>query len=154
MIANFYENKSDSRYIDKDIDLISYNNISDIPISIIEPSSVVYPTFKLSSGLMGQNANYMYVNDLHRYYFIKNWSMENGYIKIECECDVLMSFKTYIKNRSVVVKRQENKFNLYLDDQKYKVQNRTATMTKKFPNGFGSAKHLVMGVVGKAQEES
>lgn len=150
MNANFYENSSDSRYIDKEI-TVKYENI---PIEILQPSSVVRPSLKVSSGLIGQNVNYLYVDDLHRYYYIRNWTMENGFIRLDCEVDVLMSFKTYILNRKVIVKRQEKKYNLYLDDQKYKVQNRTATMTKKFPSGFSSSKHIVMGVVGKKQEES
>ena len=79
--------------------------------------------------------------------------MENGYIRLECEVDVLMSFKEQIEDRTVVVKRNESKFNLYLDDPKYKIQNRTATMTSEFPLGFGTAKHIVMGVVGKKEVE-
>lgn len=79
--------------------------------------------------------------------------MENGFIRLECEVDVLMSFKDEIKNRNVIVNRQESKYNLYLDDSKYKVQNRTAILTKEFPSGFNTAKYIVMGVVGKKQEE-
>lgn len=149
MQAKFYLNKSDKRYLNKNIEL-KYDNI---PIQILEPSSVVRPGLRVSSGLIGQGVNYLYVTDLERYYYINDWIMENGYIRLECEVDVLMSFKDEIKERSVIVKRNEDKFNLYLDDPKYKIQNRTATMTKEFPNGFGTAKHLVMGVVGKKQEE-
>lgn len=149
MQAIFYENKSDRRYLTKNIE----GKYPNVPVQIIEPSSVVRPSLKVSSGLIGQNVNYLKLVDLERYYYINDWIMENGYIRLECEVDVLMSFKDEIKERSVVVKRNEKKYNLYLDDPKYKIQNRTATMTKEFPNGFGTAKHLVMGVVGKKQEE-
>lgn len=149
MQATFYYNKSDKRYINKTIEA-KYSNI---PIEVLEPSSVIRPSLRVSSGLIGQGVNYLYISELERYYYINDWIMENGYIRLECEVDVLMSFKDEIKERSVVVKRNEKKYNLYLDDPKYKIQNRTATMTKEFPNGFGTAKHLVMGVVGKKQEE-
>ena len=149
MQAAFYENKSDRRYLNKNIDM-KYGGIH---IQILEPSSIIRPSIKVSSGLIGQNVNYLYISELERYYYINDWIMENGYIRLECEVDVLMSFKDEIKERSVVVKRNEKKYNLYLDDPKYKIQNRTATMTKEFPNCFGTAKHLVMGVVGKKQEE-
>lgn len=148
MQAIFYENKSDRRYLTKKLE----GKFPNVPVEILTPSSVVRPTLKVSSGLIGQNVNYLKLVDLERYYFINNWTMENGYVLLECEVDVLMSFKDEIKARSVVVKRQQSKYNLYLDDPNYKVQNRTATMTKEFPNGFGTAKHLVMGVVGKKTE--
>lgn len=150
MQAIFYENKSDRRYLNKTI-TEKFNNI---PIEVLNPSSVVRPTFKVSSGLIGQSVNYLYVEELERYYYINDWIMENGFIRLECEVDVLMSFKDEIKNRSVIVNRQESKYNLYLEDSKYKVQNRTAILTREFPSGFNTAKYIVMGVVGKKQEES
>lgn len=149
MQAIFYENKSDRRYLTKEIE----SKYTNIPLQIIEPSSVIRPSLKVSSGLIGQNVNYLYIEELERYYYINDWIMENGFIRLECEVDVLMSFKDEIKNRNVIVNRQESKYNLYLDDSKYKVQNRTAILTKEFPSGFNTAKYIVMGVVGKKQEE-
>lgn len=148
MQATFYENKSDRRYLTKEIE----SKYTNIPLQIIEPSSVIRPSLKVSSGLIGQNVNYLYIEELERYYYINDWIMENGFIRLECEVDVLMSFKDEIKNRNVIVNRQESKYNLYLDDSKYKVQNRTAILTKEFPSGFNTAKYIVMGVVGKKQE--
>ena len=149
MQATFYYNKSDKRYLNKSIE----SKYSDIDIQMLEPSSVVRPSIKVSSGLIGQNVNYVYINELERYYYIKDWIMENGFIRIDLDVDVLMSFKDEIKKRNVIVNRQETKYNLYLEDSKYKVQNRTATLTKEFPSGFNTAKYIVMGVVGKKQEE-
>ena len=42
---------------------------------------------------------------------------------------------------------------MYNDDSQFKVQNRTAIETIEFPSGFNASKHIVMGVVGKKQEE-
>lgn len=148
MQAVFYENSSDRRYLNKKLT----GKFPNVPIEILEPSSIIRPSLRVSSGLIGQNVNYLYIPDLERYYYINSWIMENGHIRLECEVDVLMSYRDEIKDRSVIVKRQQKKFNLYLDDQQYKVQNRSATMTTEFPSGFGTAKHLVMGVVGKKQE--
>ena len=144
MQANFYYNESDPRYMNKNITL-KYGNI---PIEVLTPTSVVMPTLKVSSGLIGQSVNYVYVPSLERYYFIKNWNMENGYIKIDCEVDVLMSFKNEIKAQNVIVKRNEKKFNMYLEDDQYKLLNQTAVRTLEFPNGFDDHQ-LVMGIVGK-----
>lgn len=143
MQAKFYLNKSDKRYLNKNIEL-KYDNI---PIQILEPSSVVRPRLRVSSGLIGQGVNYLYVTDLERYYYIKDWIMENGHVTLECEVDVLMSFNSSIKSQNVIVKRNERLFNMYLEDGQYKVQNRTAVRTVVFPSGF-TGHQIILGVVG------
>lgn len=129
MQGKFYNNKSDARYMNKSIDL-KYNNI---PLEILTPASVVRPVLKVSSGLIGQSVNYVYVDELERYYYIRNWTMENGYILLECEVDVLMSFKNAIKQQNVIVSRQQKKYNLYMTDHKQKFYNTNATVVKEFP---------------------
>jgi hypothetical protein len=129
MQGKFYNNKSDARYLNKDIDL-KYDNI---PLEILTPASVVRPVLKVSSGLISQSVNYVYVDELERYYYIRNWTMENGYVTLECEVDVLMSFKNAIKQQNVIVSRQQKKYNLYMTDQKQKFYNTNATVVKEFP---------------------
>ena len=129
MQGKFYNNKSDARYLNKSIDL-KYNNI---PLEILTPASVVRPVLKVSSGLIGQSVNYVYVDELERYYYIRNWTMENGYVTLECEVDVLMSFKNAIKQQNVIVSRQQKKYNLYMTDPKQKFYNTNATVVKEFP---------------------
>lgn len=147
MQATFYENTSDKRYLNKNI-TAKYN---DIPIEVLEPSSVVRPNLKVSSGLIGQSVNYLYIAELERYYYIKNWIMENGHVRLECEVDVLMSFKNDIKKQNAIVARNEKLFNLYLEDNKIKVQNRTCVRTVVFPSGF-NGHQIILGVVGKNSE--
>lgn len=130
MKGKFYNNKSDARYMNKKIDL-KYDNI---PIEVLTPASVVRPVLKVSSGLIGQSVNYVYVDELERYYYIRNWVMENGYVQLECEVDVLMSFKDAIKQQNVIVSRQQNSYNLYQVDEKMKFYNTNATKVKEFPN--------------------
>jgi hypothetical protein len=65
MKGKFYNNKSDARYLNKSIDL-KYDNI---PIEVLTPASVVRPVLKVSSGLIGQSVNYVFVEELERYYF-------------------------------------------------------------------------------------
>ena len=144
MQGKFYNNKSDARYLNKSIEL-KYNNI---PIEVLTPATVVRPVLRVSSGLIGQNVNYVYVEDLERYYYIRNWTMENGFVTLECEVDVLMSFKNAIKQQNVIVSRQENKFNMYLEDSKYNILSTNAIRTIAFPSGF-TGLALVLGVVGK-----
>ena len=147
MQAKFYLNKSDKRYLNKTLEL-KYNNI---PIHILEPSSVVRPRLRVSSGLIGQGVNYIYVAELERYYYIKDWIMENGHITLECEVDVLMSFKDAIKKQNVIVSRQEKKFNTYQNDERYKLYNYPAIKTIRIDNGNGfdfGVTNYILCVVG------
>lgn len=130
MQATFYYNKSDKRYLNKSIEA-KYNNI---PIEVLEPSSVIRPSLRVSSGLIGQGVNYLYISELERYYYIKDWIMENGHIRLECEVDVLMSFKNAIKQQNVIVSRQEKNYNLYQNDPKQHFYNTNATVIKEFPS--------------------
>lgn len=149
MKATFYENVSDERYLNKKITA----KYEDIPIEVLNPSNVVRPSLRISSGLIGQSVNYLYIADLERYYYIRNWSMDNGHVTIDCECDVLMSFKNDIKKQNTIVARNEKLFNMYLEDDKIKIQNRTAIRTVRFPSGFTS-RNLILGVVGNGVSSS
>lgn len=144
MQGKFYLNKSDKRYLNKSIEL-KYDNI---PIQVLEPSSVVRPRLRVSSGLIGQGVNYLYVTELERYYYISNWIMENGHITLECEVDVLMSFKDAIKQQHVIVSRQQNSYNLYQVDPKMVIYNTPVYRVLKFPGGFDSTGHFVLCVAG------
>lgn len=149
MRATFYENKSDERYMNKDIS----SKYSNITLEVLTPSSVVRPSFKLSTGLLGQKVNYLYVNELERYYYIRNWTMENGYVRLDCEVDVLMSFKSGIKEQNVIVSRQEHKYNLYQNDDRFKLYNYQAVKTIAFDSSDGfdfNTTNYVLAVVGDA----
>lgn len=149
MNAKFYENKSDERYMNKNISL-KYDNIT---LEILAPSSLEEPTFKISSGLVGQNVNYLYVADLERYYFIRSWNFENGFISIICEEDYICSHKKAIYNQNVIVSRNENIYDRYIEDERIKVKNFDCTRTLQFPYGFTSS-NIILGVVGKTNSSS
>lgn len=147
MRATFYNNASDERYVNKSIT----SKYSNIDIEVITPASVVRPSFRLSSGLLGQSVNYVYVNELERYYYIRNWTMDNGFVILECEVDVLMSFKDAIKQQNVILSRQEKDYNLYQVDNKMKLLNAPATRVLEFPSGFDySTQEFVLILTGSA----
>lgn len=148
-MSTFYLNKSDRRYVKKTLEVV----YDDVELTYIDKTDISNPVIKLGKAMDPLAYNYVYIPEFNRYYYMSQPTFEAGFYKIQLHCDVLMSFYEYYKNRNVIVKRQESKYNLYLEDSQYKVQNRTATMTKEFPSGFNSAKYIVMGVVGKKQEE-
>lgn len=137
--------------MNKDLQAITYEGSDHIDVEFKEDTSIIDPTFILRTQSKVLEGNYIYVPNLNRYYFINNYTLSHERIYIECHVDVLMSFKKEIKNENIIVKRNEKLFNMYLDDNQYKVQNRTAVRTVVFPSGF-TGHNIVLGVVGKNSE--
>ena len=76
------------------------------PIIYLEMNNDSVPTY-----------NYCYIPSFNRYYFITNIApTRNDYWEVNMKEDVLMSFKSEIKNQTALVARQENDFNLEIAD--------------------------------------
>ena len=151
MDAYLYFNKSDRRYRDKVIEAVTYDGSDHIDVELKEDTSIEDPTFILRTQTKVLTANYFYVPDLNRYYYIEDQTLSHQRIYAECHVDVMMSFKKEYNQQNVIVARNEKLYNMYLDDHKYKVQNRTAVRTVVFPSGF-TGHNIVLGVVGKNSE--
>ena len=83
------------------------------------------------------SCNYAYIDGFKRYYhFSETPKIENGFIKIQLETDVLMSFKNDILNADISASRSFNKPNYYLTDNKVLFSNNTNIKTFRFPNNF------------------
>lgn len=112
------------------------------PVILIERSSV--PT----------NVNYLRIAEFNRYYFITDIrSIRNNLWEITCHCDVLYTYAQDIVSHKAIIARQENDWNLYLDDGvSFKVYSNPRVQQKNFPSGFtGSSYVLIM--VGANYEE-
>lgn len=87
--------------------------------------------------------NYMYIPIFGRYYFIDDIiSLANNRWEIRGHVDVLETYKTAILANTAVIKRQQNQFNLYLDDPEFKTYNKERVQTKRFNGTSGWTKNL------------
>ena len=108
-----------------------------------DDTSVLNPVIILQTSDNIFSFNYMYISDFSRYYFIDDIkSLNNNRWEIHAHVDVLETYKTQILNNDVVLKRQQNMFNLYLDDPEFKTYNTESIQTIKFKNGSGFSKNL------------
>lgn len=150
MIAKFYNCIRDERYVQK---ICAEDQTNDDPVNVemlTDANNVTHPIIRLSTGKIGKSTNYVWLKDLKRFYYIRNWTMDNGYITLNLEVDVLMSFKKELLNSTVMVKRCENyvkrgggwqfpnsaKPNYYLDDPEMKFNAYKNVRTIEFPSGF------------------
>jgi len=115
MYITLYRNGSDNRVLRKSLTQIS----TPLSCDIYGSESIITPRFILE--YVGVEANYCYVAELNRYYYIRDIVLAPGGQRIlMCEVDVLMSNIDEILNLNCLVLRQENETlcNKYLVDNR------------------------------------
>lgn len=97
-----------------------------------------------------ENMNYLYLPAFKRYYFIDDIiSVGNNLWEIHCHVDVLYTYKEQILNQDAVIRRQQTKYNLYLNDPDFMTYNNDSIVTKKFSNSeFNKVLNYVLVVNG------
>lgn len=126
-------NKSDNNVVDKNT-----TTLHTTTANFKESSDIVNPILVLGDiDSYISTCNYIYIEELNRYYYVMNIvSVANGLWELECHVDVLMSYKTTIRQQKCIVARQEYNYNLYLSDPRLKVNANPYVQQKYFPNGF------------------
>ena len=108
-------------------------------------TSIVDPVFLVECDLANVvHANYLTVQAFGRSYFINNIrSMRAGVIVFTCQCDVLSSFKTQIRQNHAIMHRSERNWNLYLNDGSLKMTQRPEKIvTEHFSNELAFVNHF------------
>ena len=143
MTITFYNNESDAIEVSKKITSVSSIDKAKIinETDILNPSIIVSRNFYDNIILQ---ANYLYIDNLHRYYYINNISFADSMIVIDCTVDVLMSYKNGIRNITCTVTRNENLKNGYLNDDNYNIQAYKQVVCKMFPNGINNDSIILM----------
>ena len=124
-------------------------NVLSVYGDLREETSITDPVIVFSGELAGLiNINYVHIPAWGRYYFVTGIrSVAGNLIEISMHVDVLMSWATQIKQQIAIIKRQENKWNLYLNDGVFAVYQNPDVLTKNFPSGF-AAHEFVLAVAG------
>lgn len=146
-----------------DITLMSnsepYNKIQKSPSAIITLSgtlkdncSLIDPVVLIDREAAITDANYAYIPDFGRYYFIKNIeSYKTGLWLVSMHCDVLMTYAAGILSSPAIVSRSSSNFNMFLNDDHYYTQENPMIFTKAFPSGFDTSQaSYVLALIGQA----
>lgn len=90
-------------------------------------------------------ANYLTISEFGRKYFIEEVeSVRNNLWLIKAHVDVLDSFANEIRNNKAVVIRQENNFNLLLNDGVFKCLQNPRIVYRNFPSGLGQFNYILI----------
>lgn len=102
----------------------------------------LHPTFDINMNSFS-NANYLYCQDVNKYYFIKRQYPNQGMMTIECEEDVLMTYKEQIMSLNCIVSRASKMWNLYLQDSSRQTQQNQNTYILEFPESFENFSYIL-----------
>lgn len=140
-----YRNASEKNAINKVLtELTALTGNLKAGTSIIDP--VILIENDLGSSVSGTVlANYVSVPMFARNYFITDIvSVSNSVVELHCHVDVLTSFKEQILSNRGIIKRQENEWNLYLNDGSLHIYQNPIVTTHEFPLGFEGQTYVLL----------
>ena len=96
--------------------------------------SIMKPELELNYESNVFTANYCYIPEFKRYYYITDITVSQQRIFVKCKVDVLMSYADEIYNMSGYYKRSNKvaNTNTYLVDNKYEIQNNRFPAIRNF----------------------
>lgn len=117
-----------------------------------DASNVLNPSIEIqASATTIANRNYFEIPEFGRKYFITEiTSTGYGRVIVSGHVDVLSTYANDIKKLNAVIARQENRYNLYIDDNLFKIDSRTIIQTKDFSGGgtFAANPGICLVLVG------
>lgn len=133
----------------------SLSNAKSFDCLLKDDTSDMDPTLIIETSDNLSGYNYMYCSHFGKYYFITDREVIGYNLwRITAHEDVLESFASGIKANTAVIKRQQNKYNLYLDDPDFHVYNYERIQTLKFPsNNFSKTLQYVLVTNGEGSSE-
>lgn len=153
MKAKFYNMIRDDRHVFK-LKASDQTNTDPVDIEVLTENNILTPTIRVATGRIGRSTNYVWISELKRFYYIRSWVMANGFINMELEIDVLMTYRRELMDTVVMVKRCDNymtkndqgnyvwkfprsaKPNYYIRDEKMKFNAYNNVRVKNFSRGF------------------
>lgn len=152
MRIEFYKCNSDPENLTKDIWLLEdpiLGVIGEYDGFLREDSPITDPVFTIETIDSGEEfpwarINYFHIPSWGRYYYITDITVIRTHLyQITGHVDVLMSFRTELGNCSGIVYRNENNWNMYLDDGSLKVFSNPIIQRFEFPQGFITQQYML-----------
>lgn len=141
-----YNNKSSGEVLNKNLEIIDHRSISQYDIMSVENPQLILSGDDVD---VVQQTNYVYIDDLKRYYNCVPVLLNDSNYALNCDVDPLMSFADEILNLNVIVDKNEYEVNPYIDDGSYMVEERQRVETIQFPLGFNDyGSHILITAGG------
>lgn len=143
MTINLYKTLSEVNKVTK----ILTDEIS-LTGTLRDVSSVMNPRIRIEEDNIA-DYNYAYIPEFGRYYFITNIdSIRNNIWEVAMRVDVLMTYADEIKANTAVIARNSNLWNLYYQDEQFKILNYETIQTKAFGASLNPSSQIVLICAG------
>lgn len=138
MNITLYSNSSDNNVVTKNI-----SQVASLTGSLRNESGIMSPSILIQGTY--PSANYCYISDWGRYYFIEEIiSVRNNISEIRCRIDTLMTYAQQIRSLTAIIKKQENDYNLYINDGSFMTYANDKAFTKGFPGSFSDDSYVLL----------
>lgn len=146
MTVTLYTCTSENERLDKSSYLSGGTSFS---FDFKDQSSVLNPSIIIGTSTSISALNYAYIDTFGRYYYIMEVIVLRADLYLlKLHADVLMTWRSQIRNCSAVCRRQENVNNMYLDDPEFKVYNNKQIDCYKFSSPFSKNLSYLLTVAG------
>ena len=122
MTLTLFKNSSDNEVVDKSLETIE----SGVEFLLLDGCDEFSPVLTLSNRQTAREANYLYINEWGKYYYINDRNYENnGVLTISAREDVLMTFKDQIRGTTQIITRSSDPsvYNSMLEDSLFQAQS-------------------------------
>lgn len=141
-MLNMYRNTSDNRYLNKTLNMLEEN----VPCDFKDDTSAVEPTIIISPDAYDAQCNYVYLSDTDRYYYVADRIFSQQRVALKLSIDVRMSFD--FSNCNCIAIRSSNKYNSYLNDDRYSQLAYNKPVLHKFDNSFSKNNQFILSIAG------
>lgn len=141
-MLNMYRNTSDNRYLNKTLNILAEN----VPCTFKDDTSAVDPTIIISPDAYNAACNYVYLSDTDRYYYVVDRVFSQQRVELKLSVDVRMSFN--FSNCDCIAIRSSNKYNSYLNDDRYSQLAYNRPVLHKFDNSFSKNNQFILSIAG------
>lgn len=135
-----YTNNSADNVVTKDITVLATLNGT-----LRKDCSIIDPVIEVENvnNAIAAVCNYAKIAQFGRYYFVKNIELVGNLWRIHMHVDVLASFQTPLKSLDAVIARQQNQYNLYLEDGLFKTYADPKISVFQFPTSFDTFQYIL-----------
>lgn len=120
--VNFYNTSDQPNKLHKTLDLIGS---CECQVNSQDGISIIDPVISVADNYNYINCNYVFIENWHKYYFIKTTNCKNsGITEYSLHEDVLMTYESEINTSTVMLSRSSNFFNSDLPDNRMPVTDK------------------------------
>lgn len=145
MTLTLYTNESADNVVTKTLSTA----LATLTGTLRKDCSIMDPVIEVEAinNSVAASCNYAKIDEFGRYYFVRNIEFTGKLFRIHMHVDVLSSFQTQLKTLDAVIARQENRYNLYLQDGLFRTYQNPYISIMPFPSEFDT-QQFIFSVAG------